>query len=163
MARVVAPAPFDAPPDGPTCAAELSAHQPRSGSLPRDQFRSTITGYCEVRLAAKANDDRTRTRPCSAACDRGAGSAGGSQVLGCPSLMTPERNHSETTCHMRWCAHAITQSACGGGAMWTSAERWQRSTTWMGFYYIARGQIAVEQSAHTRCHRPKLCVRGLLS
>ena len=53
VARVVAPAPFDAPPDGPTCAAELAAHQPRSGSLPRDQFDQ----YCEVRLAAKANDD----------------------------------------------------------------------------------------------------------
>ena len=53
VARAVAPAPFDATPDGPTCAAELSAHQPRSGSLPRDQFDQ----YCEVRLAAKANDD----------------------------------------------------------------------------------------------------------
>ena len=53
VARVVAPAPFDATPDGPTCAAELIAHQPRSGSLPRDQFDQ----YCEVRLAAKANDD----------------------------------------------------------------------------------------------------------
>ena len=53
MARAVAPAPFDAKPDGPTCAAELSAHQPRSDSLPGDQFDQ----YCEVRLAAKANDD----------------------------------------------------------------------------------------------------------
>ena len=53
VARAVAPAPFDATPDGPTCAAELSAHQPRSGSLPRDQFDQ----YCGVRLAAKANDD----------------------------------------------------------------------------------------------------------
>ena len=52
-ARAVAPAPFDAKPDGPTCAAELSAHQPRSGSLPGDQ----LDQYCEVRLAAKANDD----------------------------------------------------------------------------------------------------------
>ena len=53
VARAVAPAPFDGTPDGPTCAAELSAHQPRSGSLPGDQFDQ----YCEVRLAAKANDD----------------------------------------------------------------------------------------------------------
>ena len=53
VARVVAPAPFHAPPDGPTGAAELVAHQPRSGSLPGDQFDQ----YCEVRLAAKANDD----------------------------------------------------------------------------------------------------------
>ena len=53
VARAVAPAPFDATPDGPTCAAELSAYQPRSGSLPGDQFDQ----YCEVRLAAKANDD----------------------------------------------------------------------------------------------------------
>ena len=53
VARAVAPAPFDAKPDGPTCAAEMAAHQPRSGSLPRDQFDQ----YCEVRLAAKANDD----------------------------------------------------------------------------------------------------------
>ena len=53
VARIVAPAPFDATPDGPTCAAELSAHQPRSSSLPRDQFDQ----YCEVRLAAKVNDD----------------------------------------------------------------------------------------------------------
>ena len=52
-ARAVAPTPFDAKPDGPTSAAELSAHQPRSGSLPGDQFDQ----YCEVRLAAKANDD----------------------------------------------------------------------------------------------------------
>ena len=53
VARVVAPAPLDATPDGPTCAAELAAHQPTSGSLPRDQFDQ----YCEVRVAAKANDD----------------------------------------------------------------------------------------------------------
>ena len=55
VARAVAPAPFDANPDGPTCAAELATHQSlsRSGSLPRDQFDQ----YCEVRLAAKANDD----------------------------------------------------------------------------------------------------------
>ena len=53
VARAVAPAPFDATPDGPTCAAELATHQPRSGSLPGDQFDQ----YCEVRLAAKANDD----------------------------------------------------------------------------------------------------------
>ena len=53
VARAVAPAPFDATPDGPTCAAELTAHQPRSGSLPGDQFDQ----YCEVRLAAKVNDD----------------------------------------------------------------------------------------------------------
>ena len=53
VARAVAPAPFDATPDGPTCAAELSARQPMSGSLPGDQFDQ----YCEVRLAAKANDD----------------------------------------------------------------------------------------------------------
>ena len=53
VARIVAPAPFDAPPDGPTCAAELAEHQPRSGSLPRDQFDQN----CKVRLAAKANDD----------------------------------------------------------------------------------------------------------
>ena len=53
VARAVAPAPFDATPDGPTCAAELIAHKPRSGSLPGDQ----LDQYCEVRLAAKANDD----------------------------------------------------------------------------------------------------------
>ena len=53
VARAVAPAPFDATPDGPTCAAELITHQPRSDSLPGDQFDQ----YCEVRLAAKANDD----------------------------------------------------------------------------------------------------------
>ena len=53
VARAVAPAPFDAKPDGPTCEAELSAHKPRSGSLPGDQ----LDQYCEVRLAAKANDD----------------------------------------------------------------------------------------------------------
>ena len=53
VARAVAPAPFDATPDGPTCAAELATHQPRSDSLPGDQFDQ----YCEVRLAAKANDD----------------------------------------------------------------------------------------------------------
>ena len=29
--------------------------------------------------------------------------------------MTTERNHMP---HMRWCAHIITQTACGGGAMW---------------------------------------------
>ena len=51
--RAVAPAPFGATPDGPTCAAELVAHHLRSGSLPGDQFDQ----YCEVRLAAKVNDD----------------------------------------------------------------------------------------------------------
>ena len=51
--RVVAPARFDAMADAPTYAAELSSHQPRSGSLPRDQ----IGQYCEVRLAAQVNDD----------------------------------------------------------------------------------------------------------
>ena len=55
VARAVAPAPFDATPDGPTCAAELIAHQLRSGNLPGDQFDQ----YCEVRLAAKVNDDNT--------------------------------------------------------------------------------------------------------
>ena len=53
VARAVAPAPFDATPDGPTCAAELAAYQPRSGSLPGDQFDQ----FCEVRLAAKGIDD----------------------------------------------------------------------------------------------------------
>ena len=53
VARAVAPAPFDATLDGPMCAAELSAHQPRSCSLLGDQ----LDQYCEVRLAAKANDD----------------------------------------------------------------------------------------------------------
>ena len=48
VARAVAPAPFDATPDGPTCAAELVTHQPRSDSLPGDQFDQ----YCEVGLAA---------------------------------------------------------------------------------------------------------------
>ena len=57
MARAVAPASFDAKPDGPTCEAELSAHQPRSGSLPGDQ----LDQYCEVRLAAKANDDTQKS------------------------------------------------------------------------------------------------------
>ena len=57
VARAVAPAPFDATPDGPTCAAELSAYQKRSGSLPGDQFDQN----CEVRLAAKANDDTHRS------------------------------------------------------------------------------------------------------
>ena len=52
--RAVAPAPFDATPDGPTCVeAELTTHQPRSGSLPCDQFDQ----YYEVRLATKVNDD----------------------------------------------------------------------------------------------------------
>ena len=31
----------------------MATHQPRSDSLPGDQFDQ----YCEVRLAAKANDD----------------------------------------------------------------------------------------------------------
>ena len=59
VARAVAPAPFDATPDGPTCAAELSAQQPRSGSLPRDQ----IDQNCEVVnriLVGNKNDDPER-------------------------------------------------------------------------------------------------------
>lgn len=55
VARVVAPAPFDAAPDSPTCAAELSAHQPRSVSLPRDQ----IDQYCEVRLGPRHRERET--------------------------------------------------------------------------------------------------------
>ena len=81
MARAVAPAPFDAKPDGPTCAAELAAHQPRSGSLPRDQFDQ----YCEVRLAAKANDDTHKSMlSCLGSWLRGQPGAISSTVMGMP-------------------------------------------------------------------------------
>ena len=53
VARVVAPQLRLTLPQTAPRAAELAAHQPRSGSLPCDQFDQ----YCEVRLAAKANDD----------------------------------------------------------------------------------------------------------
>ena len=54
---------------------------------------TSSTDYCEVRLALPTQGQRRHAQvhgPCSAAWDRG---AGGSQVLGCPSLMTTERNH----------------------------------------------------------------------
>ena len=78
----------------------------------------------------------TRTSPCSAAWDRG---AGGSQVLGCPSLMTTERNHMP---------HALVRARNHSDSM-----RWRRhvesanwrdlSTTW-----IARPDRA-KPSRHT--------------
>ena len=66
----------------------------------------------------------TRTSPCSAAWDRG---SGGSQVLGCPSLMAPERNHMPLALvrarhhsdSMRWRRHV------------ESAKRGEPSTTWI--------------------------------
>ena len=78
----------------------------------------------------------TRTSPCSAAWDRG---SGGSQVLGCPSLMTIERNHMP---------HALVRARHHSDSMrWRrqveSAKRGQPSTT-----RIARPDIAVKQSAH---------------
>jgi hypothetical protein len=130
LPRVVAPAPFDATPDGPTCVrpscqlisrglaafhATSSTSTARSGWLPR----STTT----------------RTSPCSAAWNRG---SGGGQVLGCPSLMTIL---SEPTCPMRWCAHGITQTACGDDAMW-------RAPNGVAALNDVHDQIAVEQSAH---------------
>ena len=111
VARAVAP-------DGPTCAAELSAYQPRSGSLPGDQFDQ----YCEVRLAAKANDDTHKSMlSCLGSWRRG------SQVLGCPSLMTLERNHMP---------HALVRARHHSDSMRRrrhveSAERQQPSTTWI--------------------------------
>ena len=57
VARAVAPAPFDATPDGPTCAVELAAYQPTSGSLPGDQFDQ----YCEI-MAPGAPLRRAGTR-----------------------------------------------------------------------------------------------------
>ena len=53
--------------------------------------------------------------------------------------MTTERNHMP---HMRWCAHIITQTACGGGAMWRAPN---------GAPSQRRGshdQVAVERSVH---------------
>ena len=88
VARAVVPAPFDATPDGPTCAVELAAHQPTSGSLPGDQFDQ----YCEVRLAAKANDDTHKSMlSCLESWLRGQPCA----RLSFPDdpKMTPERNH----------------------------------------------------------------------
>ena len=58
------------------------------------------------------------------------------------SAVLPGRPSSETTCHMRWCAHGITQTACGGGAMWRAPN---------GGSARRRGshdQVAVEQCAH---------------
>ena len=81
VVRVVAPAPFEAAPDAPACASELATHQPRSGSLPRDN----IDQYCEVRLAA--NSTSIRLSPDSAAWFRG---AEGRQVLACLPCITDE-------------------------------------------------------------------------
>ena len=47
-------APFEAAPDASACAAKLTTHQPRSGSLPRDN----IDQCCEVRLAANSTSIR---------------------------------------------------------------------------------------------------------
>ena len=122
VARAVAPAPFDATPDGPTCAAELSAHQPRSGSrctsLPGDQQSSTST----ARSGWLPRPTTTRTSPCSAAWYRG---SGGDQALGCPSLMTLERNRMP---------HALVRAWHHSDSMrWRrqveSAKRGQLSTT----------------------------------
>ena len=82
VVRVVAPAPFEAAPDAPACASELATHQPRSGSLPRDN----IDQYCEVRLAA--NSTSIRLSPDSAAWFRG---AEGRQVLACLPCMYHRR------------------------------------------------------------------------
>ena len=74
LVRIVAPAPFEAAPDAPACAVELATHQPRSGSLPRDN----IDQYCEVRLAG--NSTSIRLSPDSSAWFCG---AEGRQVLAC--------------------------------------------------------------------------------
>ena len=81
MVRIVAPAPFEAAPDAPACAVELTTYQPRSGSLPRDN----IDQYCEVRLAG--NSTSIRLSPDSAAWFRG---AEGRQVLACLPCITDE-------------------------------------------------------------------------
>ena len=81
VVRVVAPAPFEAAPDASACAVELTTHQPRSLSLPRDN----INQCCEVRLAA--NSTSIRLSPDSAAWFRG---AEGRQVLACLPCMTNE-------------------------------------------------------------------------
>ena len=74
-------APFEAAPDASACAAKLTTHQPRSGSLPRDN----IDQCCEVRLAA--NSTSIRLSPDSAAWFRG---AEGRQVLACLPCITDE-------------------------------------------------------------------------
>ena len=82
VVRVVAPAPFEAAPDAPACASKLATHQPRSGSLPRDN----IDQCCEVRLAA--NSTSIRLSPDSAAWFRGAEGRG--LVLACLPCITDE-------------------------------------------------------------------------
>ena len=84
VVRVVAPAPFEAAPDASACAVELTTHQPRSLSLPRDN----IDQCCEVRLAA--NSTSIRLSPDSAAWFRG---AEGRQVLACLPCITDDEAH----------------------------------------------------------------------
>ena len=142
MARAVAPAPFDATPDGPTCAAELVTHQPRSDSLPGDQFDQ----YCEVRLAAKANDD-THKSMLSCLGSRG---SGGSQVLGYPSLMTTERNHMP---------HALVRARHHSDSM-----RWRRHVKSAKRGALSTLPIARPGRGYAiRARGATHCVRGLLS
>ena len=129
MARVVAPAPFDATPDGPRVRPSC---QLTSRGLAAFQATSSTS---TARSGWLPRPTTTRTSPCSAAWYRG---SGGSQVLCCPSLMTLERNHMPYALvrarhhsdSMRWRRHV------------ESAKRGEPSTTW-----IARPDRA-KQSQH---------------
>ena len=133
VARAVAPAPFDATPEAPRVRpswqlvsrglaafhATSSTSTARSGWLPRPTT--------------------TRTSPCSAAWDRG---SGGDQALGCPSLMTTERNHMpharvsarHHSDSMRWRRHVKSAKR---GRPFDDADRTTRS--WLS-------------DPRTRCH-----------
>ena len=125
VARAVARAPFDATRDGPTCAAELAAHTSR-GLAAFHATSSTST----ARSGWLPRPTTTRTSPCSAAWDRG---SGGDQALGCPSLVTTDRNHMPHALvrarnhsdSMRWRRHV--ESAKWGALSFDDADRTTRS------------------------------------
>ena len=135
MVRVVAPAPFEAAPDAPACAVVLATHQPRSGSLPRDN----IDQYCEVRLAG--NSTSIRLSPDSSAWFRGAEAPPGARL--------PSMHHRRGTRSAR-CARSCTapsrQHAPGAphGAPLRSSPTCARAQRCR-----SNAEIAVEQSQHS--------------
>ena len=102
VVRVVAPAPFEAAPDASACAAELTTHQPRSGSLPRDN----IDQCCEVRLAANSTSIRLNSTSTSICHPL---SVGITQLRGAEAPWSVEACHNDVVGRLSRCAEKVNQ------------------------------------------------------
>ena len=132
MVRVVAPAPFEAAPDAPACAVELTSHQPRSGSLPRDNIdQRVLRGEAGWQL----NVNTPESRLSSLVSWRG----------GPPGARLPSMHHRRGTSSAR-CARSCTAPSRPHApeAPLGSAPTCGRSQRCR-----SNDEIAVEQSAHS--------------